>query len=354
MTEINQQKVAEFSSNMLLMLNNALLGLSVSIGHRTQLFETIASLPPSTSEQIATAAGLNPRYVTEWLGAMVTGHIIVYDAAAGVYTLPAEHAMVLTATAGLNNMARLAPIIGQLGSVESGIIESFKNGGGVSYDAYPDFMALWSEVNAHRLDATLIQDVLPIIPNIITMLQTGIDVLDVGCGDGHVLRLMAKAFPNSHFTGYDLVQDAIDTANNKADADAIDNVVFKKSDILAMDDSQKYHLITAFDAVHDLAKPAAVLQAIAGSLTPEGTFLMVDLAASSYLEKNLDHPLGPWLYTSSCMHCVSVSMEQGGEGLGAMWGEEKALSMLNEAGFSQVDIQRIANDPFNNYYIATA
>lgn len=353
MTKINQEKVAAFSSKMLLMMNNALLGLSVSIGHRTQLFETMAGLPASTSEEIASAAGLNQRYVTEWLGAMVTGRIIIYNADAGVYTLPAEHAAVLTTMAGLNNMARLAPIIGQLGAVESGIIDSFKNGGGVSYDAYPEFMALWSSVNAQRLDATLIQDVLPLIPDCVLSLEKGINVLDVGCGDGHALRLMAKAFPNSHFTGYDLVQAAIDTANNKAYADAIDNITFEKSDILAINNNQKYHLVTAFDAVHDLAKPAVVLQAIAESLAPEGIFLMVDLAASSYLEKNLDHPLGPWLYTSSCMHCVSVSKAQDGEGLGAMWGEEKALAMLNEAGFGQVEITRITNDPFNNYYIAT-
>jgi hypothetical protein len=79
---------------------------------------------------------------------------------------------------------------------------------------------------------------------------------------------------------------------------------------------------------------------------------MVDLVASSHLENNLDHPMGPWLYTSSCMHCVSVSMEQDGEGLGAMWGEEKAQKMLNTAGFKHVDIKRINHDPFNNYYIA--
>ena len=352
MKTIDQNQVAEFSNTMLSMLNNALLGISISIGYKTGLFESMAGQPPATSEQIAQQAKLNTRYVKEWLGAMVTGGIINYDASTSCYHLCEEHAAVLTHTAGLNNMARFAPLIGQLCSVEEQMINCFKHGGGIDYSAYPQFMDLWSEVNAERLDATLISQVIPLIPEVQNALQSGIKVLDVGCGDGHVLRLLAKAFPNSHFVGFDLVQTAIDNARQKARDARLNNIEFQAIDILNIDKTLQFNFICAFDAIHDLAKPSEVLTAIKQLLTPNGAFMMVDLAASSHLENNMNHPLGPWLYTSSCMHCVSVSMHQGGEGLGAMWGQEKALELLNASGFEHVTIKRINDDPFNNYYIA--
>lgn len=111
-------------------------------------------------------------------------------------------------------------------------------------------------------------------------------------------------------------------------------------------------LITAFDVIHDIAQPAKVLESIFNSLKSDGTFLMVDLAASSNLHENLNHPLGPWLYTTSCLHCMTVSLAQNGAGLGTMWGEQKALQMLDGAGFKNVKVQQIPGDIFNNYYIA--
>ena len=113
-----------------------------------------------------------------------------------------------------------------------------------------------------------------------------------------------------------------------------------------------YDLITAFDAIHDQAQPAQVLAAIARALRPGGTFLMVDIAASSNLAENGEHPLGSYLYTVSCMHCMTVSLAQGGAGLGTMWGEQVALRMLAEAGFSQVEVRRVPGDIINSYYIA--
>lgn len=351
-SDVSPLEVEAFSSKIMDTLNNAFLSLSLSTGYRTGLFETMARLPAATSCEIADAAGLHERYVREWLGAMVTGGIVRYRAGDKKYHLPAEHAQVLTSAAGLNNMARFAQLIPQLGGVAPQIESSFREGGGVPYSAYPEFMQLWSEVNGERLDATLTQQVLPLMPDVVQALERGISVLDVGCGDGHVLRLMASAYPNSDFTGYDLVDESIQLAVDKAKAQGLGNICFKKCDILAINTRKKYDLVTAFDSVHDLAEPANVLNAINTILADQGTFLMVDLAASSNLEDNINHPLGSWLYTSSCMHCVTVSMQQGGEGLGAMWGEQKAMAMLADAGFNQVSVKKINDDPFNNYYIA--
>jgi len=111
--------------------------------------------------------------------------------------------------------------------------------------------------------------------------------------------------------------------------------------------------MTAFDAIHDQAQPARVLAGIAEALRPDGTFLMIDIGASSQVHENIEFPLAPLMYTISCMHCMTVSLALDGAGLGAMWGEQKAREMLAEAGFSQVDVKRIEDDLFNNYYVAT-
>jgi 2-polyprenyl-3-methyl-5-hydroxy-6-metoxy-1,4-benzoquinol methylase len=115
---------------------------------------------------------------------------------------------------------------------------------------------------------------------------------------------------------------------------------------------KQHDLITAFDAIHDQARPDKVLAAIAKALKPNGTFLMQDIAASSHMHKNCDHPAGPFLYTISCMHCMTVSLAQNGAGLGAMWGEEQAREMLHAAGFSRIDVKKLPHDFQNSYFIA--
>ena len=119
-----------------------------------------------------------------------------------------------------------------------------------------------------------------------------------------------------------------------------------------MQDQASFDLITAFDAIHDQARPDLVLQAIARALRPSGTFLMADVDASSHLEENLSHPLGPYLYTTSTFHCMTVSLALGGMGLGTVWGREKAVLMLHEAGFSHVTLRTLDADSFNCYYVA--
>jgi 2-polyprenyl-3-methyl-5-hydroxy-6-metoxy-1,4-benzoquinol methylase len=115
---------------------------------------------------------------------------------------------------------------------------------------------------------------------------------------------------------------------------------------------ERYDLITTFDVIHDQAKPVAVLAGLAAAFRPDGVYLMQDIAGSSYVDKNLDHPLGPFTYTISTMHCMTVSLAQGGAGLGAMWGEEKAREMLAEAGFGSVEVKQLPHDFINNYYTA--
>lgn len=227
MNNLDQAKVDAFSAKMLDILNGSMLSLMIGIGHQTGLFEVMANLPPCTSEQIALVAKLNERYVREWLATMVTGQIIDYDPVNNAYSLSSEHASLLTRVAGSNNMARFAMVIPFLASVQKDVVNSFQKGGGVSYAAYPDFMNLWAEINAERFDATLSQVILSLIPDVVKKMHQGIEVLDLGCGDGHVLNLMAKAFPNSNFTGYDFLEDGIDAAKKKAQSLGLTNIILK-------------------------------------------------------------------------------------------------------------------------------
>jgi SAM-dependent methyltransferase len=125
------------------------------------------------------------------------------------------------------------------------------------------------------------------------------------------------------------------------------------ADIAALELEDALDLVTVFDAIHDQARPDAVLRVIQRALRPGGTFLMVDIAASSNLEENLDHPMGAASYFTSTFHCMTVSLAQGGAGLGTMWGEQTARAMLAAAGFTVRDVKRVEGDIMNNYYIAT-
>ncbi len=351
--EFDQAKAEEFAERMVGVLNEGAIALMTSIGHRTRLFDALAELPPSTSEQIADAAGLNKRYVREWLGAMVTGKVVEHDPERDTYSLPPEHAAWLTRAAAPDNIAAFAQYIPLLGTVEDRIVECFEAGGGVPYSAYPRFQEVMAEDSGQTVVSALIDSILPLVPGLTERLGAGIDVLDVGCGSGRALNLMAHSFPDSRFVGYDLSEEGIARGHTEAQEHGLDNIRFEVKDVANLDEKARYDLITTFDAVHDQAQPAKVLKGIAEALRPDGVYLMQDIAASSHHHNNLDHPVGPFLYTISCMHCMTVSLAEDGAGLGAMWGEEKAREMLREAGFAAVEVKQLPHDFQNSYYIVT-
>ena len=347
----DENRAEAFAERLVGALNESALILMASLGHRLALFDTMDALPPATSDQIAEAAGLQERYVREWLGAMVVSGVVEYDAAGATYSLPAGHAAVVTRAAGPNNLAGVAAYVPVLAAVEHEVAECFRTGGGVPYSSYPRLQQVMAEDTGAVFDATLIDATLPLVSGLPGRLREGIAVADLGCGSGHAINLMAKAFPASRFVGYDLSEEAIGRATAEAAELGLENARFAVKDLATLDEPGTYDLITAFDVVHDQARPAQVLERIARALAPEGTFLMVDFAASSSLEENLDHPLAPTLYMFSVLHCMTVSLAQNGAGLGTLWGEQTALQMLHEAGFAEVRVERVEADPFNNYYV---
>jgi SAM-dependent methyltransferase len=238
-----------------------------------------------------------------------------------------------------------------LGQVETPLVEVFRKGGGVGYSAFERFHALMAESSRTTLEATLLTRTLPLVPGLVDRLEAGIDVLDMGCGEGVAIRMMAQRFPRSRFVGVDIAPEAIASARAEAAAARLTNARFVAQDAATFSAPAAFDFITAFDAIHDQAAPRRVLRTIREALRPDAVFLMVDIAASSHLERNLENPLAPFLFTVSTMHCMTVSLAQGGEGLGACWGEEKARELLQEAGFSRVEVSRVEGDPLNAYYV---
>jgi SAM-dependent methyltransferase len=349
--DLDTGKAEQFAGRMVELLNSSMLGLMTSVGHRTGLFDALAELPPSTSEQIARAAGLDERYVREWLNAMTVGRFVDYDPGNATYLLPAEHAVSLTRAAGPGNLANMAQFTALMGGVEDEIVDCFKAGGGVPYSRFPKFQQLMGEMSSQVHDAALIEGELALVDGLIDRLRAGIDVCDVGCGQGHAVNLMAKAFPKSRFTGLDFSEEAIASGTAEAAAAGLTNTSFEVKDVATIDDSRQYDLITAFDAIHDQAKPDVVLRAIAGSLRPDGVFLCVDIGGSSHVEDNLLHPMAPMLYSVSTFHCMTVSLALDGAGLGTMWGEQTATKMFHDAGFTSVSTKRVPEDIVNVYYV---
>lgn len=352
-TPLDPARMDAFARRMADALNGAGVALMASLGHQTGLFDAMASLPPATSSRIAEAAGLHERYVREWLAAMAAGGVVIHDAGAETYHLPAEHAASLTRAAGPHNLASLAQWVGLMAGVEEPVGACFRRGGGVGYTAFPRFQKLQAELSAARVDAFLLEGVLPLAPGLVDRLRAGIRVADVGCGRGHALNVMARAFPKSRFFGFDVSRDAIAAARTEAEAMRLSNVRYEARDAATFNAVRELDLVTAFDAIHDQPQPARLLRAIAGALTPGGVFLMSEPAASSRLADNLSRPLGALLYAFSVMHCMTVSLASNGEGLGAMWGEERARAMLAAAGFRNVTVERIDVDALNQYFIAT-
>jgi SAM-dependent methyltransferase len=347
--EFDRAKARAFTQLMVRHLEGAAVSIMLEVGRRVGLFEAMAKMGAVTAAEIAAKTGLSERYVREWLGAMVCGGIVEYAAAERTYRLPREHASALTGSS-MRNLSSMVEMFPLMSRVIPDVAEAFRTGGGVPYSAFqPEFTGLMDRRSRPRYDELLFSAYLGKPEGIIPRLETGIRVADVGCGTGHCVVLMARRFPKSTFVGYDISEAGI--AGARAAAGGLDNASFVVQDVARPLPQGPFDVITAFDAIHDQADPAGVLRRIRDALAPDGTFLMLDVCASSELADNVGLPMAPYLYTMSTMHCMSVSLAAGGPGLGTAWGHQVALAMLHEAGFAHVQLfERV--DPANSLYVA--
>ena len=339
-----------FAQTLLGHLNGGAIALMISVGHRTGLFDALASGGPASSQELADRAGLNERYTREWLGAMVTGEIVDYDPEAQRYILPESHAALLTRDAAAN-LAVPFQFLPVLAKVEDEIVDCFRNGGGVPYSKFPRFHEVMAEESDQTVVAGLMEHILPLVDGMSEHLEAGASLLDVGCGRGHALMTLAAAFPKSEFVGYDLSEEAVEYASRESARRGLHNLRFAARDLTAFSEPDAYDFVTAFDVIHDQKSPAGVLSGVHAALKPGGVFLAQDILGSSDVARNIGGALAPFIYTISCMHCMTVSLAQGGAGLGAAWGRELAESMLADAGFDSVRVNTLDHDIMNYFYV---
>lgn len=352
-TQAFDQAAAEaFAGRMAEALDHAAVMAMTAIGHRLGLFDTLAGLPPATSEQIAQKAGLAERYIREWLAVMTVGRIVDYDPAARTYRLPLEHAACLTRGAPLGNLAVYSQLTMLIGAVQDNVLKCFETGKGTSYSDYPCFHEIMAEDSGQTVTANLFEVVLPAIDGLEERLAAGIDVLDAGCARGGALLALAQRFPASRFVGYDLCDDAIAYAREAAREAGVDNLHYETRDLTGYREPGRWDLIFSFDAVHDQKDPQGLIEGLAASLKPGGIYVMQDIGGSAHLEQNMDFPMAAMLYAISCAHCTPISIGQGGQGLGTMWGWETAEAMLRAAGFQQIGQHRFEQDPTNVWFVS--
>ena len=322
-----------FSEKMIDILNYGAINLAMAIGYRTGLFDVMDTFDsPQNIGDIAGKAGLNPRYVQEWLGVMTTAGIIELSQPEeeNCYYLPKDCGDVITRRAGNSNLGVYTQEIPLLTTCAmEAVIDGFTTGDGITYDHYPKFQAFMSQLANAKHRQVLVNKFLPSVENgkIVERLKAGIQVCDLGCAVGGAVILMAKSFPQSRFVGIDISSEAIDEARSQAQRQKIENLDFIELDAADLKNNSEmkglFDYVTAFDAIHDQTQPLDALLGVNHILRPAGRFSMVDIAANSDLADNLDHPMGPFLYTVSLMHCLPVGLAEGGNRFGNDVGPRK-------------------------------
>lgn len=344
---------------MLTFLNNGALTLMISIGHKVGMFEAMASLPSVTSHQLAQATKLHERYVREWLATMYVGGIVAIEDRIDKnqenrYFLPNEHAAFLTWGRGPENVAVLSQYISILSSFESKSVECFRTGKGISASEFGDLKSIMAADSAQTIASSLVSWILPLGSGMIMSdLKAGIDVLDVECGSGINLITLAKEYPKSWFTGYDINPEHIAIAKDAADKEKLKNIRFKCVQITDSCESSAYDLITCFGGLVETGDVGNVVLRIYQALRRGGTFLLQDVAASSDAKENRSHPAGPLLYTISVMFSVPSTIFKTGsddEAVGVMWGNDKALNLVRDVGFKCEGAKQLPEDHCNVFF----
>jgi len=309
----------------------------VYVGDRVGLFKAMAGAGPLTREALEQRTGIHPRYLEEWLAAMFCAGYLEHDAQADTWRLPDEHAVFFASPASEYYLGGLFKGAPALAAMAPKVAEAFETGQGIAFQAYGEGEPVAIEqMNRAVYEVRLVKQWMPALPRVVERLRAGGRAIDVGCGTGVVPVLLAQAFPEARVAGLDFDARSIEIARENArDAGVGGRVEFKHGSATELEPAGSgYDFITTFDCIHDMGEPARVLRRIRAALAPGGTYLMVEPKVAESLHDNAANPFARMLYGISCLHCVPVSLAQGGPGLGACWGETRARLAAQEAGFS--------------------
>lgn len=353
-SDVSAEAVQTFMEKVLGDYAGANAFFMAAIGDRLGLFKDLAARGPVTSPELASRTGLHERYLREWLAGMSAAGYLSYQPDTGRYALPAEHAPVLAEEAGRFFLGcAFFDYSTNYGPTFHRLLGAFRDGGGVPQDLFGAEMAeAIDRFTAPWCEHLLVPEWLPAMPDVLAKLQVGATVADVGCGRGRAVITLAQAFPACSVVGYDLYQPAVGVAQGRAAAAGLsDRVRFEVRDVV-QGLPQRYDVITTFDVVHDSADPRGLLRAIHDSLQPDGRYLCVEITCAERPEDNVG-PLSTIMYGLSLAYCMTVSLAEGGAGLGTLGlPEAKLAELASETGFSQVRRVPI-EDPFNTLYVLT-
>jgi 2-polyprenyl-3-methyl-5-hydroxy-6-metoxy-1,4-benzoquinol methylase len=321
------------------------------IGDRLGIFKVMADGAAFTTQDLARRTGFNERYLREWAATMAAAGYIDYSPGEGTFRMSPEQATVLANedttyfTAGAFQYA--AACYRQIPK----LMNSFQDGGGVPFSDFGAEIVEAIERLFHvGYETWVASQWIPAVPDVHRRLLAGAQAAEVGCGAGQCLIPVAAAFPNSSFFGYDVDRTSIERARQKAaQAGVADRVTFEQIAAEKVPFSDRFDLIMAFNCIHDMAHPRAALAAIRRMVKPGGALLWSEADVATRLEDNLS-PVGRTLYGASTMHCMTVSLAQGGEGLGSAISEDLAKSLGTEAGFTTLERLPIKN-PFHQIFV---
>ena len=344
--DVDMDKVHEFVGKAMGDLGSALTASLVVIGDKVGLYRAMAGAGPLTSEELAKRTDTGERLVREWLSAQAAAGYVEYDRATKSYTLPDAHAAALT------DETSPACVLGGFQGMTSAmkaepkVTEAFKNGGGVGWHEHdPGLFEGTERFFRPGYLANLVESWIPALDGVQEKLEAGAKVADIGCGHGASTIIMARAFPNSTFVGFDYHAESIASARERAaEAGLSDRVTFEVAAAKTYPGTD-FDLVTFFDCLHDMGDPVGASEHVRKSLKPDGTWLLVEPFANDDLADNLN-PIGRVFYSVSTLVCTPASLSQEvGLGLGAQAGEGQLGEVVKRAGFTR--FRRATETPFN-------
>jgi SAM-dependent methyltransferase len=344
--DVNPDKLNAFIGKMVGDIGTAMNASLMLIGDKLGLYKALAAKGPMNSSELAKATGTSERYVREWLAAQAASGYVEYDKASGKFSMEPEQAIALADEDSEFFMGAVGDLIEATFLDEPKISQAFRTGQGVGWNRRSECLFCGTA----RFFRTgykhhLVQEWLPALDGVVEKLERGAKVADVGCGHGISTRLMAEAFPNSRFYGFDYHQGSIDAARQAAeDAELGDRVRFEVHSAKTYP-AEGYDLVCFFDCLHDMGDPVGALKHVRKTMAADGTCMLVEPFANDRLEDNLN-PVGRIFYAASTVICTPASLDQEvGLALGAQAGEARLREVARLAGLTR--FRRATETPFN-------
>jgi SAM-dependent methyltransferase len=344
--DVNPDRLNAFVGKMLVDIGSAMNASLILLGDKLGLYKELAAKGPITSADLAKATGTTERYVREWLSAQAASGYVEYDAKTDKFSMLPEQAMALADEDSPVFLSGIGDVVSATFLDEPKVTDAFKTGKGVGWNRRSECLFCGTA----RFFRTgykhhLVQEWLPALDGVVEKLKRGAKVADVGCGHGVSTRLMAEAFPKSHFYGFDYHEGSIAAARDQAKKAGLSDRVHFDVHSAKTYPAENYDLVCFFDCLHDMGDPVGALKHVRESMAPDGTCMLVEPFANDRLEDNLN-PVGRIFYAASTMICTPASIDQEvGLALGAQAGEARLREVAKQAGLSR--FRRATETPFN-------